>query len=60
MKFIEGYKEVVAIKERVNGNETVGATWIETKAFSKKTAISEIIDWGSLGCEGKLIITINE
>jgi len=59
MKYIEGYKEIIAIAERSAGNESVGTMWFETKSFHKNTPISEIIEWARMS-DGKLIITINE
>lgn len=55
----EEYKKIIAIKEMVSGNESVGSMWHETKSFPKDTPIYEIIEWAK-GCDGKLIITIDE
>jgi len=54
---------IVAIKEKSAGNETVGDKWLETKIFDENTPINEIIKWSQNGfmrpaCGGKLIITV--
>ena len=59
MRGIIEYAEIVAIKERSAGNDTVGDMWIDTKTFTKETPISEIVKWAS-DVSGKLIITINQ
>jgi len=59
MKYSEYYNEVIAIKERAAGNETVGTIWMETKSFHRNTPICDIVGWAK-DAEGKLIITLNE
>ena len=54
---------IVAIKEKSAGNETVGDKWLETKIFDENTPINEIIKWSQNdfmkpACGGKLIITV--
>jgi len=57
----EGYKRIIAIIERSDGNDTIGDTWLETRSFDKDTPISEIVTWArNQGVSGKLIITIDE
>lgn len=49
---------VIATAECSAGNESVGTMWTETKSFSSKTAIKDIMDWAnSVNISGKLIIT---
>ena len=59
MKQFKDYERIIAVKEKSNGNESVGDMWIETKTFSKHTAISLIMDWAK-DCSGKLTITVDE
>lgn len=49
--------KVVAIKERSDGNASVGDMWLETAIFSTNTPVGEIIEWASSKGKGKLIIT---
>ena len=60
MRFYDGYSQVIAIAEQSAGNESVGSMWLETKAFSKDTPVSEIIQWADGRTSGKLIITVTE
>ena len=53
------YTRIVAMKEKVEGNESVGTMWTETKVFTKYTRINNIIEWAA-DCDGKLTITIDE
>ena len=58
-----GRMNIVAIKEKSEGNETVGNSWLETKIFDEDTPVSEIIKWSQDGSMkpaygGKLIITV--
>ena len=50
--------EIIAVKERSAGNESVGSMWIETKVFCPETPVIEIIDWSQPDKYGRLIITI--
>lgn len=58
--------KVVAIKDMVAGNETVGEMWKETKIFELDDSIRKVIDWVKTGggYEGPLrknvVITIAE
>lgn len=59
MKYFKEYEKVVAIKEKSNGNESVGDMWVETKSFHKDSKIEDVIEWAK-DCSGKLVITIDE
>lgn len=37
--------EIVAMKERSAGNESVGEMWIETAIFHQDTTVREILKW---------------
>lgn len=59
MKSIKLHNFVVAIKEKANGNESVGSMWLETKTFPKDATIEEIMEWAD-DANGKVIITVDE
>jgi len=61
MKFIDGYKRVIAIKECSCGNESVGSMWLETKSFTPETPLRAIVEWAQEHhiCDGKLCLTID-
>lgn len=55
------YSTVIASAENSAGNESVGNTWIDTRAFPKETPVETIIAWAKEnGCGGRLTITIDE
>lgn len=55
------YRAIVAIAERSEGNESVGTEWIDARTFPKETPVATILEWAHKnGCEGKLIITIDD
>jgi len=37
--------KVVAMKERTEGNESVGSMWIEAAIFDPRTPLSEVLMW---------------
>ena len=47
---------IIAIRERSAGNETVGTQWLEAKTFYETDTLSEVIEWGEKG-EGRIILT---
>ena len=61
---------IVAIKERSEGNESVGTMWLDTKIFSPETPVSEILSWAvsgrysgnqkDAGKYGRLMLTVAE
>ncbi len=53
------YTNIIAIKEKVDGNAEVGTMWTETASFDKNTPIKDIIEWAK-DVDGKLIISIDE
>lgn len=38
---------IVAILEMSDGNESVGEMWKETKIFSIKSSLEEVMDWAN-------------
>lgn len=56
---IENYREVVAIKEKAAGNQSVGTVWLQTKTFDKGDTIEEVMKWAD-DSNGKILLTINE
>lgn len=61
---------IVAIKERSEGNESVGSMWLETKIFEPAATVLEVLEWGGQfsypknavggGKWGKLMLTVAE
>lgn len=61
MRFIDGYKNVIATIERSGGNERVGDMWTQTRSFPKTESMDLVIAWArDNGCSGKLILTVDE
>jgi hypothetical protein len=55
--------EIVAVKEKSAGNESVGEMWLETGIFDESTPVGDIIKWSQNGRMryndgGRLIITV--
>ena len=55
--------KIVAIKEKADGNESVGTMWLETKIFEEDVSVGEIIRWSQNGTmwpksQGRLIISV--
>ncbi len=50
---------VIAVKERASGNESVGTEWVETKSFPKDTPIEKILAWAG-DYKGRLMISWDE
>lgn len=50
---------IVAVKERCDGNESVGSMWLETAIFKSTDRLSEVMNWAEkfMG-KGKTILTI--
>ena len=61
---------IVAIKERSEGNESVGSMWLETKLFEPGATVLEVLEWAGQfsypknaanGSKwGKLMLTVAE
>jgi hypothetical protein len=51
--------KVIIIKEKSNGNESVGDMWLETKSFDLNDTLEEVLKWHSPK-NGKLIISIDD
>ena len=49
--------KIVAIKERSDGNESVGNMWLETGIFDPTTPVRDIVMWAENMGPGKLILT---
>jgi len=49
--------KIVAIKDEVDGNESVGTMWQETKIFDSDTPIIEVMKW-SASHRRKIVLTI--
>lgn len=55
------YTKVIAIIEKSSGGETNGDMWFETKSFTRKAPIEDIIRWAfQQQATGRLILTIDE
>jgi len=62
--------KVVAIKERSEGNDSVGSMWLETKVFEPTATVLEVLEWAGQfsypknaatgGKYGKLMLTVAE
>jgi len=62
--------KVVAIKERSEGNDSVGSMWLETKIFEPTATVLEVLEWAGQfaypknaatgGKWGKLMLTVAE
>lgn len=50
---------VIAVKERATGNESVGTEWVETKSFPKGTSVEKILEWAG-EYKGRLMISWDE
>lgn len=49
------YRNIIAMQECADGNETVGTMWIDAKSFPINTPIEEVIKWAK-GRNGRLMI----
>ena len=38
-------RQIVAMQECVDGNESVGSMWVETKTFLPQQTLAEVIEW---------------
>lgn len=62
--------KIVAIKERSEGNESVGTMWLETKVFEPTATVLEVLEWAGArsypptaaggGKYGRLMLTVAE
>jgi len=57
--------KIVIVKEKSDGNETVGSMWVETFICDENTTIKEILEWEKKECNesrngkyGRLMITV--
>ena len=50
--------KVIIIKEKSNGNDSVGDMWLETKSFDGEDKLSDVLKWHGAK-NGKLIITVD-
>ena len=51
--------KIIGIKDMVNGNETVGSMWKETKIFKHDTPLVEVMQWAGLKTNVTLSIPEN-
>lgn len=51
--------EVIAVKERASGNESISTEWIETKSFELDTPVGKILEWAG-DYKGRLMISYDE
>ena len=53
-------KEYVVIVECVDGNETIGKTWYETKVFEPCDSLEDVMKWANniKVATGKVILTV--
>lgn len=54
------FSTVIALAERSAGNDSVGDMWTETKAFPLSATLKEVIDWASVRCSGRLVLTMDQ
>ena len=51
--------KIVAIKDEVDGNESVGTMWQETKIFDSDTPLIEVMKWAG-SYRRRIVLTIPE
>jgi len=58
-KLYQEHSRVVAMKQKAEGNESVGTMWTDCKTFDINTPVKEIIEWAG-NSKGLLSITVDE
>ncbi len=51
--------KIVAIKDEVDGNDSVGTMWQETKIFDSDTPLIEVMKWAG-SYRRRIVLTIPE
>ena len=54
------FSTVIALVERCQGNSEVGEMWTETKSFPLTAPLKDVLDWASVRCEGRLMLTLDQ
>ena len=54
--------KIIAIKERAEGNESVGTMWVETAVFDEKSTLGDVMKWAGVQVHatkyGKLMLSL--